>query len=330
MLQYMLRRVMIMIPTLVVISIVSFVIIQLPPGDFLSSYVAQLRQEGEEVDMEEIMALQQRYGLGQPVYVQYYKWITGIIFRGDWGQSMEWQKPVKSLIWERIGLTMLLSGITMLFSWFVSIPVGVYSATHQYSFLDYLMSTISFIGVGTPSFLIALIVMWFAMSRLGLNVGGLFSEQYILAPWSIDKFMDLLKHLWIPVVILALGSTAGGIRTTRANMLDELHKPYVITARAKGLRERKLIWKYPARVALNPFFSTVGWSLASLISGTTFVSMVLSLQTTGPLLLRALLSQDMYLAGSFILLLSTLTVIGTLLSDILLAWADPRVRLSGR
>ena len=327
MLQYLLRRIGIMIPTLMVISMVSFIIIQLPPGDFLSSYVAQLRMEGDEIDEEEIEALRVRYGLGQPIYVQYAKWITGILFRGDWGQSMEWQKPVKSLIWERIGLTMFLSMTTMLFSWLVAIPTGVYSATHQYSIMDYVTSTISFIGAGTPNFLIALIVMWLAMSKLGLNVGGLFSEEYILAPWSLAKFVDMLKHIWIPVMILALGSTAGSIRRTRANMLDEIRKPYVITARAKGLKENKLLWKYPVRVAMNPFFSTVGWSLARLISGTTFVSMVLSLQTTGPLLLRALLSQDMYLAGSFILLLSTLTVIGTLLSDLLLAWVDPRIRI---
>ena len=329
MLQYLVKRLLYMIPTLIVISIISFLIIQLPPGDYLTSYMAQLRQQGDYVDEEEIESLRLRYGLGQPVYVQYYKWVSGIILRGDWGQSMEWQKPVKELIWERLALTMVLSAFTMLFSWFVSIPVGVYSATHQYSALDYTMSLISFVGVGVPSFLIALVVMWIAMSVFGLNVGGLFSEQYVLAPWSWDKVVDMLKHLWIPIVVLALGSTAGLIRTTRANMLDELHKPYVTTARAKGLSESRLIWKYPVRVALNPFFSTVGWSLAGLISGSQIVSVVLSLQTTGPLLLRALQSQDMYLAGSFILLLSALTVIGTLISDLLLAWVDPRIRIGG-
>ncbi len=328
MLAYVAKRILYMIPTLLVVSIISFVIIQLPPGDFLTSYVAQLRMEGEDIDEEEIAALQQRYGLGQPIYVQYFKWITGILFRGDWGQSMEWQKPVKELIGERIGLTIILSGTTMLFSWFVAIPVGVYSATHQYSVMDYVLTALSFIGRGTPGFLIALLVMWFAMSRLGLNVGGLFSEEYMLAPWSWARVVDMLKHIWIAIVVLALGATAGLIRTTRANLLDELSKPYVETARAKGVKERNLIWKYPVRVALNPFFSTVGWSLASLVSGTTIVAMVLSLQTTGPMLLRALTSQDMYLAGSFILLLSALTVIGTLLSDILLAWVDPRIRLA--
>ncbi len=329
MFSYIVRRIVFMIPTLFIISIISFAIIQLPPGDFLTSYVAQLRQEGDEVDEAQIEVLRQRYGLGQPVYVQYYKWITGILFKNDWGQSFEWQKPVKELIWERLALTLVLSFSSLLVGWFIAIPVGVYSATHQYSFLDYLLTLISFIGLGTPGFMIALIILWFAQTVLGQNVGGLFSEEYILAPWSLAKFWDMIKHMWIPIVILALNSTAGGIRTTRANLLDELNKPYVETARSKGLRERIVIWKYPVRLALNPFFSTVGWSLANLISGAVLVAVVLSLQTTGPLLLRALTSQDMYLAGSFILLLSTLTVIGTLISDILLAWADPRIRLEG-
>lgn len=329
MLGYILRRVLMMIPTLFVISLISFFIIQLPPGDFLTSYAAQLRSQGDTIDQEAIENLRERYGLGQPIHVQYYKWMSGIFLRGDWGQSMEWQKPVKDLIWERLALTIVLSLVAILVSWFVAIPVGVYSATHQYSIPDYVMSIISFVGVGTPGFLLALIVMWVAMSQLGLNVGGLFSEEYLLAPWSIDKVIDMLKHLWIPVVIIALESTAGSIRTTRANLLDELNKPYVETARAKGLTEGKLIWKYPVRVALNPFFSTVGWSLAALISGQTLIAVVLSLQTTGPMMLRALMSQDMYLAGSFLLLLSTLTVIGTLISDILLAWVDPRIRLGG-
>jgi peptide/nickel transport system permease protein len=327
--QYIAKRFLYMIPTLFVISIISFMLIQLPPGDFLTSYSATLRAQGDVIDEAELDALRERYGLGQPMHVQYFKWISGILLRNDWGQSMEWKKPVKELIWERLGMTMLLAVLTILLSWGIAIPIGVYSATHQYSFLDYLLSFISFVGLGTPGFLVALVVMWFALSTFGLNVGGLFSEQYILAPWSWDKFVDMLKHIWIALLILALGSTAGYIRTTRANLLDELNKPYVETARAKGVTEQKVIWKYPVRVALNPFFSTVGWTLATLISGETLVSLVLSLQTSGPLLLRALLSQDMYLAGSFILLLSTMTVIGTLISDILLVWADPRIRLEG-
>jgi peptide/nickel transport system permease protein len=316
-----------MIPTLVAISMLSFMIIQLPPGDFLTSYAAQLRAQGDTVDEVELANLRQRYGMGQPVYVQYYKWISGILLRNDWGQSMEWKKPVRELIWERLGLTVVISGAALLVSWFVAIPIGVYSATHQYSWLDYTLSLFSFVGLGTPGFLLALIIMYWAQSSLGLNVGGLFSEEYISAPWSWGKVMDMLSHLWMPLIIVAVSSTAGNIRITRANLLDELNKPYVETARAKGLTEGKLVWKYPVRVALNPFFSTVGWSLATLISGVTLVSLVLNLQTTGPLLLRALTSQDMYLAGSFILLLSMMTVIGTLISDVLLAIVDPRIRL---
>ncbi|MCB9150578.1 MAG: ABC transporter permease [Caldilineaceae bacterium] len=325
---FILRRVLYMIPTLIVISFLSFVIIQAPPGDFLTSYAAQLRAQGDEVDEARLEALRVRYGLGEPFYKQYWKWISGILLRNDWGQSMEWQKPVKDLIWERLALTAALSLSSLFVSWFIAIPIGVYSATHQYSWLDYLMTFFSFVGLGTPGFLLALIIMYLAQSQLGMNVGGLFSNEYMLAPWSLAKFVDMLKHIWIPMVILAFGSTAGNIRITRANLLDELNKPYVETARAKGLRENRLIWKYPVRVALNPFFSTVGWSLASLISGTTLVALVLSLQTTGPMLLRALTSQDMYLAGSFILLLSTLTVVGTLISDIALAIADPRIRVN--
>ncbi len=327
MLAFIVQRILLMIPMLVAISILSFVIIQLPPGDFLTSYVAQLRQEGDEVDEAELESLRQRYGLGQPVYVQYFKWIYGVLWKGDWGQSFEWQKPVSELIWERLGLTMALSLGALLVGWFIAIPVGVYSATHQYSWLDYLMTTFSFIALGTPGFLLALIILFMAQSLLGMNVGGLFSDEYVLEPWNWPKIVDMLKHIWVPMLIVAVNGTAGNIRITRANLLDELNKPYVETARAKGVRESTLIWKYPVRVALNPFFSTVGWSLASLVSGTTLVAMVLSLQTTGPMLLRSLTSQDMDLVGSFLFLLSALTVVGTLLSDILLAIVDPRIRL---
>jgi peptide/nickel transport system permease protein len=328
MLAYILRRIAILIPTLFVISIITFIVIQLPPGDFLTSYQMTLRSQGEAVDETEIAYMRNRYGFQQPVYVQYGKWVWGIITRGDWGQSMEWQRPVKELIWERMALTVVLSLCSLFVGWFIAIPLGVYSATHQYSIPDYIATFISFVGVGTPGFMIALIVMWVAMRQFGLHVGGLFSEKFIQAPWTWDKVVDMLKHLWIPVLILALNGTAGGLRTTRANLLDELNKPYVETARAKGIAESKLIWKYPVRVALNPFFSTVGWELAGLVSGSTLISVVLSLQTTGPMMLRALTSQDMYLAGSFLFLLSVLTVIGTLVSDILLAWVDPRIRMT--
>jgi peptide/nickel transport system permease protein len=326
---YVVKRILYMIVTLFGISIVSFVIIQLPPGDWLSTYVAELESQGVIVNRDEIEALRNRYGLGDPVYVQYFKWISNIILRNDWGMSLEMKRAVKELIWERLGLTMVLSVFTLLFSWIVSFGVGVYSATHQYTFVDYALNLISFVGAGTPGFMLALVAMWIAFSVFDLSVGGLFSPDMINEPWSWAKLVDLLKHIWIPILVLAVGSTAGGIRHTRANVLDELHKPYVQTARAKGLTERKVLWKYPVRLAMNPFFSTVGWSLAGLVSGATLVSLVLSLQTTGPLLLKALLAQDMYLAGSFLLMLSTLTVIGTLISDIILAVVDPRIRFQG-
>ncbi len=328
MLGYILRRIGIMIPTLFVISIVTFIIIQLPPGDFLTSYAASLRAQGDVIDEAELEVMRDRYGLNQPVYVQYGKWVWGIVSRGDWGQSMSLQKPVKELIWQRMTLSMVLSVVSLLVGWFVAIPLGVYSATHQYSILDYVVAFISFMGIGTPSFLLGLVVMFIAMNYMGLNVGGLFSDRYILAPWSWAKVVDLLKHIWIPVSILAFNGTAGGLRTTRANLLDELNKPYVETARSKGLTEGRLTWKYPVRVALNPFFSTVGWELANLISGATLLSIVLNLQTEGPMLLNALTAQDMYLAGSFLFLLSVMTVVGTLASDILLAWVDPRIRMT--
>jgi peptide/nickel transport system permease protein len=328
MLGYILRRIGIMIPTLFVISIITFIIIQLPPGDFLTSYAASLRAQGEVIDEAEIEVMRERYGLNQPIYVQYGKWIWGIVSRGDWGQSMSLQKPVKDLIWQRIALSMVLSVVSLIVGWFIAIPLGVYSATHQYSIVDYFVTFISFMGIGTPSFLLGLVVMYIAMNYLGLPVGGLFSDQYILAPWSWGKVVDLMKHIWIPVSILAFNGTAGGLRTTRANLLDELNKPYVETARSKGLTENYLIWKYPVRVALNPFFSTVGWELANLIGGATLLSIVLNLQTEGPMLLNALTAQDMYLAGSFLFLLSIMTVVGTLLSDILLAWVDPRIRMT--
>jgi len=327
MLGYIMRRVLIMIPTLILISIVSFIALQLPPGDYLTSYAAQLTTTGEYIDQQSLDSLRERYGLGQPIYVQYGKWVYGIVTRGDWGQSMEWQMPVKNLIGQALGLTVVLAVFSLLISWLIAIPMGVYSATHQYSLPDYLMAVFSFLGVGVPAFLWALIIMYLAQTQLGLNVGGLFSQKYLSAPWSWGKAVDLLKHIWIPGLIVAIENTAGDFRTTRANLLDEVNKPYVELARAKGLSERRLIWKYPVRVALNPFFSTVGWSLANRISSITLMSVVLSLQTTGPLQLRALTSQDMYLAGTILLLLSALTVIGTLVSDILLALVDPRIRL---
>ncbi|HEY9076069.1 MAG TPA: ABC transporter permease [Anaerolineaceae bacterium] len=327
MLEFITRRLILLIPTIILISIISFIIIQLPPGDFLTSYIMQLESAGQLVDQALIDSLKAQYGLDQPVYVQYWKWVSGIVTRGDFGQSLQWKTPVKDLIWERLAFTFALSLSSLLFIWVVAFPVGIYSAIRQYSLGDYLFTFISFLGLGIPNFLLALVVMWFAFSRLGISVGGLFSQQYVDAPWSWAKVVDFLKHIWIPMIILGMGGTAGLIRIMRANLLDELHKPYVVTSRSKGMPEAKLILKHPVRVALNPFVSTVGWTLPGLVSGSIIVSVVLNLPTTGPILLRALESQDMYLAGTFVLLLSTLTVIGTLVSDILLAWLDPRIRV---
>jgi peptide/nickel transport system permease protein len=327
MLTYILRRIVLLIPTILVISVISFLIIQLPPGDFLTAQIAVLQNQGQLVDESVIQAMQQQYGLDQPMYVQYWKWISGIVLRGDFGQSLQWRQPVADLIWERLLLTVLLSLASLLFIWAVAFPVGIYSAIKQYSPGDYFFTFLSFVGLGVPNFLIALVIMWFAFTKLGLSVAGLFSPDYQNAPWSWARFGDLLAHIWVPMVVLGMGGTAGLIRIMRANLLDELNRPYVETARAKGVEERKLIMKYPVRLALNPFVSTVGWTLPGLVSGSVIVSVVLNLPTTGPLLLTALQAQDMYLAGSFLLMLSVLTVIGTLISDILLAWLDPRIRL---
>lgn len=327
MLRYIARRVMIMIPTLLVISIVSFVIIQLPPGDWLTSYISQLQMSGETVTQDRLEAIKHQYGLGQPVYVQYLKWM-GKLLQGDMGMSFEWNKPVNSLIGQPMLLTFVISLASMLVHWLTAFPIGIYSAVRQYSWGDYLFTGIAFIGAAIPEFLVALVLMWFIFVKTGYNIAGLFSLQYVDAPWSLAKVVDLLKHAVVPIGILGLLGSAGLIRTMRAMMLDELHKPYVITGRAKGLKETRLILKYPVRVALNPFVSTLGWNLPALISGTTIVSIVLGLQTTGPLLYHSLMNQDMFLAGSFLMLLSVLTIVGTLLSDILLAWLDPRIRMA--
>ena len=329
MLQYLVRRVLLMIPTLVMVSMISFAIIQLPPGDYLTTYIAILGQTGQIVQEDEIAALQRRYGLDQPIYVQYAKWIWGIVTRGDFGQSFQWNRPVSELIGERVMLQVVVALVAVIFIWVVALPIGIFSATHQYSPLDYLFTSISFVGVAIPDFLMALILIFVAVVYFDTDVLGLFSSKYVEAPWSLAKVVDLLKHIWVPVVIVGIGGTAGSIRVMRGNLLDELHKPYVTTARAKGLTERRLLIKYPVRVAINPFVSTIGWTLPSLFSGLTIVAVVLSLPTIGPLFLSALLGQDMYLAGSFVLILSTLTVIGTLISDLLLAWVDPRIRFEG-
>ena len=327
MFQFLLRRLLYMIPTLIAISIVAFVIIQLPPGDFLTTMVASMAAQGEDVDSTALQALKDQYGLGQPVHVQYLKWMQGILFRGDFGDSFGWNKAVSDLVWSRLALTFVLSLASLLFVWVVAFPIGIYSAVKQYSVGDYVATFLGFLGLAIPNFLLALILMYIAFKYFNQSVGGLFSPEYKEAPWSWGKVADLFAHLWVPVVIIGTAGTASLIRIMRANLLDELRKPYVVTARAKGLPEWRLLFKYPVRVALNPFVSTVGWVLPTLVSGAAIVSIVLSLPTTGPLLIRALQQQDMYLAASFIMLLSILTVIGTLVSDLLLAWLDPRIRM---
>ncbi|MBN1640075.1 MAG: ABC transporter permease [Anaerolineae bacterium] len=329
MLEYLGNRILLLIPTLIVVSIVSFTLIQLPPGDYLTTYIASLAAGGQIVQEDEIEALKRQYGLDQPMYMQYLKWVRNML-RGDFGMSLEWQRPVSDLIWDRLLLTFVISFSTIVFAWSLAIPIGIYSATHQYAFFDYFTTFLGFVGLATPNFMLALIFLWVAYSVFDISIGGLFSPEYVDAAWSWGRVWDLFKHIWIPLAILGTSGTAGLIRTMRANMLDELRKPYVTTARAKGLTERQVVWKYPVRVALNPFVSTVGWALPGLISGSTITAMVLSLPTAGPLLIRALMNQDMFLAGSFLMMLSFLTVIGTLISDVLLAMLDPRIRYGRR
>ena len=325
MLLLILRRLFWMIPTLVIISIISFAIIQLPPGDYLTSYIAALAESGETVDEEQIEALRMRYALDQPVYVQYFRWIAGML-QGDMGMSFEWNRPVTDLIGERILLTTIISIVTLLVTWGIAVPIGIYSAVKQYSIGDYVVTFVGFIGLATPNFLLALVCMYIGYAIFDVSAGGLFSATYQNAPWSLAKLWDLFSHIWIPVLVIGTSGTAGMIRVMRGNLLDELRKQYVLTARAKGVHRVKLILKYPVRIALNPMISTIGWVLPSIVSGATITAVVLGLPTTGPLLLRALMNQDMYLAGSMVMMLSLLTVIGTLISDLLLLWLDPRIR----
>jgi peptide/nickel transport system permease protein len=325
---YVLRRVLQVIPILIGISVVSFAIIQLPPGDFLTVYVSNLQAQGEDVSQEEFQFLVDQYALDKPLYAQYWKWVSNFV-QGDFGQSFYWGKPVRTLIGERIALTMAVSVMTLVVAYAIAIPVGILSSVKQYTLADHAITLVAFIGVGLPSFLVALIVMYIGVKFLSLSAGGLFSAKYLDASWSFGRVIDLLKHMWLPVIVIGVSRTAGTIRVMRATTLDELSKPYVEAARARGLNEIIVVLKYPVRVALNPILSTIGWTLPGIVSGEVLVSLVLGLPTTGPLLYRALLTQDMYLAASFIMILSSLTVAGTLLSDILLAWVDPRIRFGG-
>jgi peptide/nickel transport system permease protein len=327
--RYIIRRLIYAVVTVFGISVISFIIIELPPGDFLSTIIKKQSALNGTLTQGQITDLRHQYGLNQPVYVQYWKWIEGIITRGDFGRSfvvLDHPVAVSSLIVDRLPLTIALAFATLVFTWIVAVPIGIYSAARQYSFGDYTFTIFGFLGLAIPNFLIALVLLYVSFKYFGQSVGGLFSPQYVDAPWTFGKFVDLLSHMWIPVIIVGANGTAVLIRIMRANLLDELRKPYVIAARARGLSEPRLIVKYPVRLALSPLLSTVGWVLPGLISSGEVVAIVLSLQTTGPLLLSALQTQDMYLAGSFIFMVSLLTVVGTLISDFLLAWSDPRIR----
>ena len=326
MLQYIIKRLLILPFLLFIFSIIAFILIQAPPGDFLTSYIAELATPGSSIERAQIDALRALYGLDQPLYIQYFKWI-GRLLTGDLGFSLDWQKPISELIGERLALTLALGVGTFIFTWLIAIPIGILSATRQYSFFDYFFTVFNYIGVATPTFMTALVLMWIAFKYYGLSVTGLFSPEYIDAVWSWDRTVDLLKHLWLPVVILGLDGTARLARVMRANLLDELKKPYMEMARAKGMSEWSLVMKYPVRLALNPLVSTIGWYLPLIFSGSVIVATVMNLPTIGPMLLRALISQDMYLAGTIILIYMILAIIGTLISDILLAWLDPRIRM---
>lgn len=324
--QYIIKRILLFIPMLFVISMLVFVLIQLPPGDYLTTILMRMAESGEEIDQALIDGLNRQYGLDRPLYRQYLLWVTNILLRGDFGRSFEWGIPVADIIWGRLMWTVILSLGSLIFIWIVAFPIGVYSATHQYSVFDYVVTLFGFLGKATPNFLLALILMWIGWSWFGVSMGGLFSPEHARSAWSWDRFVDLLRHLWVPMFVLGTAGTANLIRVLRSNLLDELEKPYVQAARAKGVSEFWLIWKYPVRIAINPFISGIGGVLPELISGAAIVSIVLSLPTTGPVMLNALLSQDMYLAGSFLMMLTTLSLIGTLISDVLLAALDPRIR----
>ena len=326
--QYILRRILMMIPTLIIISFIIFVIIQLPPGDYLESYIAELESQGESVDPQFIANLRHQYGLDEPFLMQYVTWASGMVV-GDFGYSFEYGLPVTDVVGDRLFLTVLVSMFTIIFTWLIAFPIGMYSATHQYSWGDYGLTLLGFLGLATPNFLLALVMLYLANVTFGTSIGGLMAPEYIDAPWSWDKLMSVLEHLWIPVVVIGTSGTAAMIRRLRANLLDELHKPYVVTGRAKGVPPFKLLVKYPLRVSLNFFIADIGNLLPSIISGAEIVAVVLSLPTTGPILISALQSQDMYLAGSFLMFLAVLTVIGVLISDIALALLDPRIRLQG-
>ncbi len=325
---YVIRRLGTMVVTLWAISVLVFVVIQLPPGDYLTTYIAELQAQGEQANLERIQFLRDRYGLDDPLWKQYADWVGGLLV-GDMGYSFEHEQPVADVIGDTVLLTIVLNIATIVFVYVVSFPIGIYSATHQYSWGDHGLTFLGFLGLATPNFLLALVLLYLGNRWFGTSIGGLMDPAYLNQPWSVGKALSVLEHLWVPVAVIGTAGTAGMIRRLRANLLDELHRQYVVTARAKGVPSRRLLVRYPLRMALNPFIADIGNLLPDIVSGSVIVSVVMSLPTTGPLLLAALRSQDMYLAGSFLMFLALLTVLGMLVSDLLLGVLDPRIRLTG-
>jgi peptide/nickel transport system permease protein len=328
MLRFIVKRLLLLPLLLLLFTVVVFMLVQAPPGDFLTSYVAMLASSGSSMDAATVEALKQQFGMDQPIHIQYLRWMENLM-QGDLGMSLEYQRPNAELIGERLLLTVFLALFAFVITWVVAIPAGIYSAMHKNTALDYIFAVLNYIGVATPNFMLALILMWLAFSNFGLMITGLFSPEYTQAPWSLDRVIDLLKRIWLPAIVLGVAGTARLTRIMRANLLDELNKPYVVTARAKGMSEWRLVIKYPVRLALSPIISTVGWYLPQLFSGSLIVATVMNLPNIGPLLLRSLIQQDMYLAGSILLIYCMLTIVGTLVSDILLALFDPRIRMEG-
>lgn len=326
MLRYILQRIILIPVLLIIFSVMVFALVQAPPGDFLTSYIATLSSSGSSLDQAEIVALERQFGLDQPVHIQYLRWMENLL-HGDLGLSLEYQLPNAELIKDRIGLTIVLALFAFVFTWAMAIPIGIYSATHRNTILDYLVTVVNYTGVAIPNFMLALILMWWAYSQFDVSITGLFSREFEQAPWSFLKILDLLKHIWLPMIVIGLAGTARLTRVMRANLLDELNKPYMVSGRARGLSEWQLVMKYPVRMAINPLVSTIGWYLPELFSGSLIVATVMNLQNIGPLLLRSLVNQDMYLAGAILMIYCFLAIIGTLISDILLAWLDPRIRM---
>jgi peptide/nickel transport system permease protein len=324
--RYILQRLALLPLLMVIYSFVIFVIIQAPPGDFLTAYVATLASSGSSISADQIAALRHQYGLDQPFVVQYFLWMENL-FHGDFGLSLEYQRPNADLISEQLGLTIALALFSFVLTWAISVPAGIYSATHPRSLGDHVLTVINYVGVATPNFMLALILMWLAFAYFDISITGLYSPEFVDAPWSGARVLDLLGHIWLPALVLGIAGTARLSRIMRANLLDELNKPYVVTARAKGMKEWRLVLRYPVRLAFNPLVSTIGWYLPALFSGSLIVATVMNLPNIGPLLLRALINQDMYLAGGILLIYSFLTIVGTLLSDVLLALIDPRIRV---